>query len=310
MSVLYGPHADWSLDAPDGVALTLGVFDGVHLGHRHILRLLAERGGGRPVVAMTFDPHPVELIAPEAAPQLLTGLDHRVELLHSAGADHVAVLAFTDAVRQMSAEDFVSDVVVGALGARLVIVGERFHFGYRMKGTVDLLADMGRSFGFAVDGIPIVGGAKPIRSSVIRDQVRAGEVAAAATLLGRPFQVRDVVVEGDHRGRLLGFPTANLEPSARFVRPGRGVYAARVFVDGADRLAVVNVGIRPTVDGTVERVEVHVLDWEGDLYGQTIHVDVIDRIRDEQRFGSVDELVARIAIDVGVAREILERTSG
>lgn len=305
MSVLRGPSSTWEFDAPDGAAVTLGVFDGVHLGHQHILDVLRERGGGRPCVVMTFDPHPVEVIAPELAPKLLTGLEHRIELLHDYGADHVAVLPFTPELRTMTAEDFAQDVVAGALRAHLVAVGDQFHFGYRMKGDVALLAELGETLGFEVHAIPIVGGANPIRSTAIREAVVAGRVRDAAALLGRPFQVRAIVVEGDRRGRELGFPTANLAPDDRFVTPHRGVYAARAHIGGDVLEAVVNVGIRPTVDGTVERVEVHVLDWDGDLYGSLLPVDIIDRIRDERRFDSLDDLVSQIALDVGVAREML-----
>ena len=305
MTVLRGPHTGWELDAPDGVALTIGVFDGVHRGHQHILDLLAAHGGGRPKVVMTFDPHPVEIIAPAYAPLLLTGLDYRIELLHDYGADHVAVLPFTESLRMMSAEDFAEEVIALALDARLVIVGELFHFGFRMKGDVSLLTDLGEPLGFAVEGIQIVGGDDPIRSTSIRRLVAEGDVRGAATLLGRPFQVRDIVRVGDRRGRRLGFPTANLEPGERFVRPGRGVYAARVTIDGSALDAVVNVGVRPTVDGTVERVEAHILDWDGDLYGRTLGVDLIERIRDERRFDSLDELVGQIARDIDRARCIL-----
>ena len=305
MTVLRGPHTGWELDAPDGVALTIGVFDGVHRGHQHILDLLAAHGGGRPKVVMTFDPHPVEIIAPAYAPLLLTGLDYRIELLHDYGADHVAVLPFTESLRMMSAEDFAEEVIALALDARLVIVGELFHFGFRMKGDVSLLTDLGEPLGFAVEGIPIVGGDDPIRSTSIRRLVAEGDVRGAATLLGRPFQVRDIVRVGDRRGRRLGFPTANLEPGERFVRPGRGVYAARVTIDGSALDAVVNVGVRPTVDGTVERVEAHILDWDGDLYGRTLGVDLIERIRDERRFDSLDELVGQIARDIDRVRCIL-----
>ena len=305
MTVLRGPHTGWELDAPDGVALTIGVFDGVHRGHQHILDLLAAHGGRRPKVVMTFDPHPVEIIAPAYAPLLLTGLDYRIELLHDYGADHVAVLPFTESLRMMSAEDFAEEVIALALDARLVIVGELFHFGFRMKGDVSLLTDLGEPLGFAVEGIPIVGGDDPIRSTSIRRLVAEGDVRGAATLLGRPFQVRDIVRVGDRRGRRLGFPTANLEPGERFVRPGRGVYAARVTIDGSALDAVVNVGVRPTVDGTVERVEAHILDWDGDLYGRTLGVDLIERIRDERRFDSLDELVGQIARDIDRVRCIL-----
>lgn len=305
MSVLRGPHRMWELDAPEGTALTIGVFDGVHVGHRHLLEVLPDRGGGRPSVVMTFDPHPVEIIAPALAPRLLTDLEHRIDLLLGYGADHVAVLPFDEDIRTMTAEEFAADVVVGALGARHVVVGEQFHFGYRMKGDVALLRELGGSLGFAVHAIPIVGGDRPIRSTVIRDAVVAGDVRRAAELLGRPFQVRGLVVEGDKRGRELGFPTANLEPDHRFVRPHRGVYAARAHIDGDVLDAVVNVGIRPTVGGTVERVEVHVLDWDGDLYGRVLPVDIIEGIRGERRFESLDDLVEQITLDVDQAREIL-----
>jgi riboflavin kinase/FMN adenylyltransferase len=305
VSVLRGPHPTWRLDAPEGTALTLGVFDGVHIGHQHLLRVLADNGGGRPRVVMTFDPHPVEIIAPELAPKLLTGLDHRIELLLEYGADHVAVLPFTEELRMMSADRFTEEVVAGALRAKYVAVGDQFHYGYRMKGDVGVLRDLGAALGFDVDGIPIVGGDRPIRSTGIRQAVGAGRMREAADLLGRPFQVRDVVRVGDRRGRQLGFPTANLDPDERMVRPGRGVYAARAHLDGLVHDAVVNVGIRPTVDGTVERVEVHILDWDGDLYGRLLPVDIIDRIRAERRFDSLDDLVAQIGVDVEVARDIL-----
>jgi len=271
--------------------VAVGVFDGVHLGHREVVR-------GADTV-LTFDPHPLAVIQPAAAPKLLTPTPVKADLLGELGLDEVAVIPFDEEFSRRSAESFVDDVIVGALGATHVSVGRNFRFGHRARGDADMLAADPRFETRVVELVEVEG--ETVSSSHIRGLVSAGEVAHAIAFLGRPFQIRGTVVRGDGRGRDLGYPTANLVPDEQLVRPDQGVYAA--FADGHP--AAVNIGVRPQFEtGRGVLIEAYLIDFEGDLYGTELRIDFVERLRGERLFPSVDELVAQIGRDVERAREV------
>ena len=303
-----GDPAVWT-PQPGGVAVSVGVFDGVHLGHRQMLQALVEDAadlGDLPIGAITFDRHPLATIAPDKAPPLITTPEERLALFEEAGLGFAAVLAFDETMRSLPAEDFVETVLVNGLGARLVVVGEGFRFGLNAAGDVDELRRLGDHFGFAVRAVELLEtGTGPISSTIIRCTVLEGDVEAAAGLMGRPFSRTGRVVAGDHRGSEIGFPTANLEIRPGLLVPAHGVYAVVAIVDG-DRLpAVVNIGVRPTFDGSREVVEAHLLDYSGDLYGSDLTLEFVDRLRGEIRFDSIEGLVEQIGRDVEQARNRL-----
>jgi len=311
MKVWRGDPLTWGPPPPAGSAVTIGVFDGVHIGHRAVLTDVAARArelGGLEQVVLTFDKHPRAVVDPGQAPALLTSLDERIDLLQEIGIDVIGVLPF-EQVRDASPDTFVSKVLVGAFASRLVVVGADFKFGHGRAGDVSTLRAAGVEYGFEVDAIVLsaVEGA-PISSTTIRTLVQDGDVASAAQLLGRPFAVVGEVVRGDERGRTIGFPTANVVPDATFVVPKRGVYAARVWLDRRQAVrheAVVNIGIRPTFGGDRQVVEAHLLDFDGDLYGRRIGIEMVERIRDERTFAGIEALVGQIAADVDAARDLL-----
>lgn len=305
MKVVTGPPREWGLPACDR-AVTVGVFDGLHAGHRAVLGLLrrrAEELGGLETAVVTFDPHPLAVVAREHAPRLLTDIPQRLELLAQAGLDLAAVVPFGEETRVLTPAAFASVVLASALHARLVVVGEDFRFGHDRLGNVASLAELGDVHGFATEVLPLVGGQAPISSTRVRAMVAAGQVEAAAAALGRPHEVRGTVVAGDGLGRTLGFPTANLSPSPELALPGDGVYAVRAGPLGTALLpGVANVGARPTFGGGERVVEVHLLAETGDLYGKTLRVAFVARLRDERRFADPAELAAQIAADVAAAR--------
>ena len=281
--------------------LAVGTFDGVHLGHREVIR-------GADTV-MTFDPHPTAVVHPEAAPRLLTTLDRKAELVARLGVDELVVIPFDRAFAQRSAEAFVDEVLVGRLGATHVSVGENFRFGHRAQGTPAMLEADPR-FETRVTELLEVDG-EIVSSSHIRGLLLAGDVAYAGRLLGDPFEVRGPVVHGDRRGRTLGYPTANLVPVPGAVVPAHGVYACRAGIVGPDAQAwwpaAVNVGVRPQFDtGRGELIEAFLLDFAGDLYGQELRLEFLERLRGERRFVSVGALVEQMGRDVDDAREIVE----
>lgn len=307
-------------DVPAGLGrtvVTIGVFDGVHRGHRAVIARAVESGreSGLPVVAVTFDPLPIRVIRPEVAPPTLSSASRRAELLHAAGADHVLVLPFGRERSEQPAEEFIDDVLVGVLRAAAVVVGRDFRFGHRAAGTVDTLVAMGGRRDFSVVVVDDVGdGSRVARwsSSYIRERVAEGDVAAAAAALGRPFRVEGVVVHGSQRGRDLGFPTANLPVPGEELVPADGVYAGwltRLDVPDAPALpAAVSVGTNPTFDGVERKVEPYVLDADDlDLYGVPVAVDFVAWIRGQERFGSADELVEQMRADAERTRELLGR---
>ncbi|CAA9532293.1 MAG: FMN adenylyltransferase / Riboflavin kinase [uncultured Rubrobacteraceae bacterium] len=290
------------------VVVALGNFDGVHLGHRAVLARAAEearRLGGR-VVAATFWPHPRSVIGRGEPPGLLTTLEARREELLRAGAEEVRVVPFDEALSKKSPEEFVGDVLVGELGAAAVVVGENFRFGYKAAGDVGDLTRLMREHGGDAYAVEVRGGEKGISSTRIRKLLLEGEVAGAGEFLGRPYAVRGEVVVGDRRGRTIGFPTANVRPDPAVVVPARGVYACTVRVGEDVHAACTNVGVAPTFERRESRIEAHVLDFEGDLYGRIVEVLFLERIRGERRFGGVEELKEQIGRDVEEARRLTE----
>ena len=305
MRVYRGDPASWNLkEEPHAVAI--GVFDGVHRGHKAVFRALAEAAGDLPRVALTFGTHPDEVVSDTPPPPALASIEQRLELFESEGFDAAAVIDFDGDVRRMTPEEFVDVYLVDALAAKVVAVGEGFRFGYMAEGTVDTLRLLGKARGFCVTETPIVDiHGTEVRSSSIRAAVASGGVELAARMLGRPFTIEGVVLPGDARGRTIGFPTANITVPECMVRPAGGVYAVVCSVDGVDYDGVCNVGTRPTFGGADEMIEVHLLDIDIDLYGKQVRVAFIDRIRNEQRFTTVDALVAQIEADIEQARMVL-----
>jgi riboflavin kinase/FMN adenylyltransferase len=274
--------------------VAIGTFDGVHLGHREVIR-------GADTV-LTFDPHPLAVIHPEAKPKLIAPFGVKRDLIASLGVEEMVVIPFDRGFSEQSAEEFVHDVLIDRLDATRVSVGENFRFGKRAKGTADFLRSHDEFDTRVVPLVEVAG--ETVSSSHIRGLVAAGDVAQAAEFLGEPFLFEGEVVEGDRRGRTLGMPTANIVPDDAYVCPGHGVYAASV--NGYP--TAVNVGVRPTFDtGRGLVVEAHLIGFDGDLYGQRLRIAFLERMRGEKRFGSVDALVEQMQRDLVDAREIASR---
>jgi riboflavin kinase/FMN adenylyltransferase len=295
-----------------GSAVTIGAYDGVHLGHRMLLGELKDRAdaAGLGTCVVTFDQHPAAVVRPDSAPKLLTDLEQKLELLASCGVARTLVIPFDTERARESAPDFVHEILVGALGARLVVVGEDFHFGRGRQGNVTLLRELGASLGFEVIGVGLEGIEGDVVSSTrIRTLVAEGDVAGAASLLGRPHQVRGTVVRGDGRGgALLGTPTANIDLPVEIAVPGEGIYAGRYErPDGSVHDAAISVGRRPTFYDEPHEpiVEAHLIDFDDDLYGEAAKLSFVARLREEQRFDSVEALVTQMHADVSRAREVL-----
>ena len=300
-----------------GSVVTIGAYDGVHLGHRAVIaevrRRAAELSLSRAVV--TFDRHPAAVVRPESAPRLLTDLDQKLELLASTGIDRCLVIAFDQARSREPAEEFVREVLVDALGARVVIVGEDFHFGHERKGNVELLVEMGGSLGFEVVGLPLVdatgtpadAGARA-SSTAIRHALVEGDLDRAETMLGRHHEVRGIVAHGDKRGRELGFPTANVSVPGDILLPADGIYAGWFErADGTVHAAALSLGRRPTfyVEAHASLLEAHLLDFDDDLYDEHVRVRFVRRLRGEERFESVEALVEQIQRDCDQTRALL-----
>ncbi len=292
--------------------VTIGNFDGVHLGHQHVVRrareVAAERGLDT-VVAVTFHPHPFAVLRPEHAPMTLTSIDDRVALLGEAGIDDVLVLPFDREIAAWSPEEFIDRVLVGALHAAAVVVGANFRFGNKAAGDVALLTAAGADRGFAVAGVALDGGPQVWSSTYVRACVSSGDVEGAAEALGRPFSVHGVVVEGDKRGRALGFPTANVPATEVAAVPADGVYAGWLRrLDTGERFpAAISVGTNPTFDGKRERrVESYVLDRDDlELYGVEVEVCFCHHLRGMEKFDGIDALVAQMHDDVRRTRELI-----
>lgn len=299
--------ADWGM-----CVMSVGQYDGVHLGHQALIgeTVRQAKDAGLPSLVMTFDPHPREVLKPGSHPPILTPLRRKAELIEECGVDALCVVPFTQSFAALSPQEFVHEVLVSRLHPAKVIVGENFTFGHKAEGTVDTLAELGRTFGFEVESFGLVNeGPLTISSTYIRACVDAGDMRKAADALGRPHRIEGLVVRGDMRGRGLGFPTANLRPPMYSAIPADGVYAGWMTVRGEPRAAAISVGTNPTYSGTERRVESYLLDFEGDLYGEQVQVDFVERIRTMQRFESSDELVDAIEKDVEATREILGVTS-
>jgi riboflavin kinase / FMN adenylyltransferase len=282
----------------EGRSVAVGTFDGVHLGHRAVI------AGSD--TAVTFDPHPVSVVAPQHTPKLLTTLQRKAELIASLGVRELVVVPFDDAFAQRSADEFVSDVLVGALGANRVAIGENFRFGHKAQGDARLLAADDR-FTTTVHPLLEIDG-EIVSSSHIRGLVLAGELAEANRLLGAPFQLTGEVSHGDQRGRELGFPTANLVPDEALACPGHGVYACIAHADSMQaRPAAVSIGVRPTfTTGRGELIEAYLLDFDGDLYDRPLSLEFLARLRGERRFDSPEALVEQMHLDVEETRDVAQ----
>jgi riboflavin kinase/FMN adenylyltransferase len=287
----------WLPDAarrPRDVAV--GEFDGVHLGHREVIR-------GADTV-LTFEPHPRTVVAPDSAPKLLTSLEIKADLIASLGVQELVVIPFDGARMAQTAQEFIDQELVGRLGAERVSVGENFRFGNRARGDAALLRAQDALETRVAELVELDG--EIISSTHIRGLVSAGDMAAAARFLGAPFQLRGMVAHGDKRGRTLGFPTANLVPDPQLVVPDHGIYACRAQVGGETHVAAVNVGVRPTFKtGRGLLVEAYLLDFEDDIYGRELRLDFLERLRGERRFDSVDALVEQMGADVHETRRIV-----
>jgi riboflavin kinase/FMN adenylyltransferase len=297
--------------------VTIGVFDGIHRGHQAIIGDAVRRSRelGVPSVLITFVPHPSEVVRPGSHPPVLTSIVRRAELVDDLGVDVFCALPFTLEFSKMAPDVFVHHALVDRLHASAVIVGENFRFGHKAAGDVALLKQLGRRFGFSADGIPLLAeGDTPISATYVRSCVTAGDVETAARVLGRPHRVDGVVERGDQRGRELGFPTANLRTDTWTAVPADGVYAGRVVrLDEWGRttpgpplgVAAISVGTNPTFEVRQRRVEAFVLDFSGDLYGATLGIEFVERLRGMVKFDRIDDLVAQMRADVDRTRALL-----
>jgi len=291
-----------------GAIVALGNFDGFHLGHQAVVGRAIERARaeGRPALVATFDPHPVRFFKPDAAPFRLTTLDQRARLFAAAGADAMVVFGFDAALAGLTADAFVAERLVAGLGVGGVVTGDDFTFGKARSGNIAVLAQAGASHGFSVDTVAAVSqGGEPVSSSRIRERLKAGDPRGAAALLTRPFAIEGAVQHGDKLGRTIGYPTANIA-LGNYLRPAYGIYAVRARLgDGRVVPGAANLGIRPSFDPPKELLEAYLFDWSGDLYGQTIEVALIDYLRPEAKFESLEALVAQMDRDCARARAIL-----
>lgn len=317
-----------TLEPPaNGAVATIGTFDGVHLGHQALIARAvseaADRGASSAIV--TWDRHPAATLRPDKTPPLLCSPERKIELLSERGTDVLAVVPFDDELSQWPAERFVEEVLVRGLAVRGVVVGEDWRFGKGRTGNVELLTDMGRSLGFDVVGMGLqASGEEPVTSSRIRKLIGVGDLDGAAELLGRRFDLDGVVVHGDDRGKSLGFPTANVALPPGLAHPPRGVYAGRARVGGDATMlppeegdpaprgwyrAAINIGVNPTFGGDPEvhpaRVEAYLLDLDADIYGAELRVELWSRLRDEEKFDTVDALVEQMHQDVQKTRELI-----
>jgi riboflavin kinase / FMN adenylyltransferase len=291
-------------------AITIGTFDGVHRGHQALVKKTLETASARGLgaVALTWDRHPAMTLRPEVAPPLLTSTERRLELLAESGVE-VAVLPFDDVLSHLSPEDFAGEILVGRLNARAVIVGGGWRFGHRARGDVATLQELGTRLDFEVLPQPLTeahGG--PVSSTRIRAAVAAGDMDEARGLLGRRWDFDGTVIHGDKRGAGLGYPTANLLLDPALVRPARGIYAGRAQRNGSTHPAAVSVGVNPQFGGepgrSPVRIEAYLLDFEGDLYGEVLRVELHAKLRDERAFDSVEQLVRQMALDVEATRAL------
>ncbi len=287
------------------VAAAIGVFDGLHLGHQQVLRqaLSDARSQAGIAVAITFDRHPCSVVAPERTPPIIYTLSQKLRGIECLGLDAVILLKFDELLSRVSGEGFIRQLSSEITALQSVCVGDNFAFGHKRSGDVHLLRRLGGEIGFEVHGLPAVTlDEKRVSSTRVRDAIRTGELIAAGRLLGRPYSICGEVIRGDQLGASLGFPTANLDTTG-LVLPPRGVYAVRY----GDHQGVMNIGFRPTLEQPIpeQRVEVHLLDFRGDLYGQEMEVTLVERIREEKKFANLDELRSQISLDIDRARQLL-----
>ena len=301
---------------PGGCVVTIGFFDGVHQGHQRVVRRAVDlaRQRGAAAVALTFDPHPSEVVRPGAHPPLLSTPAHRMDLMQALGVDAVLVLPFTLELSKLTPEEFVQQVLVDRLHVIGVVVGQNFRFGHRAAGTVETLAELGKDYGFTAEGLPLAtpgaggeaGTEARFSSTDVRRMVLAGDVETAATRLGRPHRVEGTVVRGAQRGREMGFPTANVDTPAHTAIPADGVYAGWLVVDGEPLPAAISVGTNPTFAGTARTVEAYAIGrTDLELYGKYVAVDFLARLRGQERFDSMEELIKRMNQDVEEAQRLL-----
>ena len=285
----------------------IGNFDGVHLGHRAILKAAIDhaRAAGGTAFALTFDPLPAKVLAPARAPRLILTPDDKLEMLRLSGTDGVIVLDFTRELSRLSPRDFVRDYLRAKIGVREVVVGHSVSFGHNRAGNPAVMVELGRELGFDTDVIgPVKVDGIEVSSTKVREAIAAGDLRGAARLLGRYHFLRGPVVRGRERGRTIGFPTANLASETECIPPD-GVYATRVILDDGAYPAITNIGMRPTFSETERSIEAHIFDFTRDLYGTRIKLELVERIRAERKFDSADALKAQIALDLSKVREIL-----
>jgi riboflavin kinase / FMN adenylyltransferase len=295
---------------PGDHALSIGVFDGVHGGHRMLIRRMLDEGRARGLTGgvITFHPHPITVLRPGTPVAYLESLERRVELIREVGAEFVSVLPFTSELQQVAAGDFTRLLVEDA-GMKLLVVGEDFRLGRGGEGTTERLAEIGHDQGFEVIPVPLMQdgeGTDRISSTRIRNALLEGQMELVTQMLGRPYAVRGPVLHGDERGRTIGFPTLNIGVSADRALPSNGVYVTRAHLgypgEARSFEAVTNIGTRPTFDGTARRVETHLLDFEGDLYGQVVSIELLHQLRPELKFDGIDALREQINLDVVATR--------
>jgi riboflavin kinase/FMN adenylyltransferase len=290
-------------------AVAIGSFDGVHTGHQKVIASAVETGAARGIrsAVVTFHPHPLEVLRPELAPPELSSLARKAALVEELGPDELVVIRFDPAFSQISADDFAGHVLRDALDARHVSVGENFRYGHGARGTTETLAEEGLRLGFDLSVVPLLrAGADPVSSSRIRALLGEGAVEEAAALLGRPPWLEGAVVRGDGRGRELGFPTANLAPLPKTPIPATGIYAGSAHLPGSDHTAAISIGYNPTFTDSRDavRIEAYLLDFDRDIYGSPIRLQLTHRLRDELRFDSVETLVEQLHRDVARTREL------
>ncbi|MEM1093492.1 MAG: bifunctional riboflavin kinase/FAD synthetase [Bacteroidota bacterium] len=307
MIVERGPE----LHTDSATVLTVGTFDGVHVGHQTILQYLRTRAKQQQGTAtvLTFDPHPRTLLTGTQTP-LLTTVEERAELLSEAGIERLVVLPFTRELAAMEAEDYVRDVLVGQIGLREMVVGYDHAFGRDRRGNIDVLRSMSGPLGFSVDQMPaaLVDDAVVSSTRIRNALIDRGAVDESEALLGRPYALSGLVVKGDQRGRLIGFPTANLLVDPAKLIPLNGVYAVRVYWGESGYQGMLNIGFRPTFEGTERRAEVNIFNFSKDLYGQTLRLEFVKRIRDERKFNGVDALTAQLKSDKVKVLDVLGHT--
>lgn len=306
MKTIRGDFRTWSYEGRPAAA-TIGVFDGLHRGHRALVGLIVEEAARHDLepVVITFERHPGHVIRPDHVPKRITTNEQRIEIFAEWGVGTMALLDFDERLRSMEPAEVITDLLLGVFRTEFVTVGPEFRFGRDQHGDVAYLTEVAPQHGIRFEPLPLQGDREPFRATAVRAALARGDLETTNRILGRPFQVRGKVIHGDGRGNTIGFPTANLEMDPDQALPGYGVYAVRAGVAGPTHPGVCNIGVRPTFAGASEALEVHLLDGGRDLYGEELQVDFIHRIRNEQKFEGVDALVTQIGRDAAAAAVIL-----